>query len=178
MQPPPPRPRIGLAARRHPTAVRPPGGQVGQEGQHHVGARAVQGEPGDESRVRLRSRLGLVGEEVVRADAKPAGEAVEERERLPLPVGHRQKEVSGRAGREAGGKEGEAAAIARDDRELLASERPEPPLRHPGRFEPGQKAVRANCPVDVGDVAAKLLKELAAGRGGAAVRHLFFPSLA
>jgi hypothetical protein len=68
-------------------------------------------------------------------------------------------------------------AIARDNRRLLASESPEPPLGHP-RFDPGQKVVRANRPADVGEVAAKLLNELAAGRGGAAGRHPFLPSLA
>jgi len=55
-------------------AVGAPGSQVGKQREREVARRPVERQPGDERRVRLGARVGLVGAQRVFVEAERAGE--------------------------------------------------------------------------------------------------------
>ena len=106
------------------------------------------------------------------------GEDAHQPERTPLALGEREEQITRGWLGEAGREQGEAPAVARDDRVLLAGEGGEAFARHAPIGERGEEAVRADLLLDLGEFAVNLAKQSAARRISGRWRRRDLPSLA
>src|SRR5438445_3507706 len=118
-----------------------------------------------------------MGAERSLVDPHGAGKGAQDLERPSLALGKREKEVDRRR-RKARCQQREAAAVARDDRLLLAGEGGKPLARHLSFLERGEEAVSTDLLLDLGEVAAKLVVQRSTRRFIGGLHHRDLPSLA